>query len=68
MFDGTNAGVANGGSIAFDNGTASFIFDSTGTLYFDPNGANVADSGYSVVGTVSGDAVADVDLEIVATL
>ena len=56
-YDGTN-----GTSTDFANGDASFIFDSTNTLYYDADGAA---AGYNVVGTVSGDAVTAANIEIV---
>lgn len=72
LVNGTNFEVigaayngTNGTSTEFGLGNAAFIFDSTNTLYYDADGATV---GYSVVGTVSGNAVAAVDVEIVATL
>ena len=55
-YDGTNAT-----SVDFLAGDASFIFDSTGTLYYDPDGAA---AGYRVVGESQGDAIAASDLTI----
>ena len=57
VYDGTNAT-----SSEFGLGHESFIFDSTGTLYYDPNGAA---AGYSVVAESQGDAIQATDINIV---
>lgn len=72
LIDGTNfsaIGVAydgaNGTSTEFFTGNSSFVFDSTGSLYYDANGAN---AGYTLIADVQGDTVVANDVEIVATV
>ncbi len=60
VYDGTNATSTN-----FASGSASFVFDSTGTLYYDPDGAAV---GYRVVGSTQGDAPSASDIEVVDSI
>ncbi len=54
----------NGTSNDFLDGFASFIVDSTNTLYYDPDGN---DPGYRVAGSILGDVPAAGDIEILVT-
>ena len=57
-YDGSNVGGEGG---AWDAGEGSFIYDETGTLYYDDNGIG---EGYTVIATVNGDAVSYSDIQL----
>ncbi len=60
LIGGTYDG-SNGAGTAWDTGEAAFLFDDTGTLYHDANGA---DDGYTVVAQVQGVTLQATDFQV----